>query len=347
VSNGSKRTAGNASGGIAKRRQSRIPRPQRPFVVAAKPSPATAGASTHVAAKKSASAAAAAPKQRASTAVPSTPKPASALATRAAFVVAAPRAVPALTDGSLLRVARYALVRYLRNPWFAVDAALMLAVFVVCYTSSFDTASFFGSADFLLGLLSVVGAYGLAHGVVPPERSLPLARANGAARTVGGLTLAAVIIRAAYCLVFVGLALAFQRFYRLDLGALLIAWLGLIVACAYLATVIVCLSTPIAPRAPRIVALVLLVLGFASFNATDLLGDVLFVARIPLLPFIAAYRLALAPTDPLAWLGTVLLAPAAIVGLILLAGLWLRHSLALDPAEIAAGAPAEPAAVAR
>jgi hypothetical protein len=235
----------------------------------------------------------------------------------------------------------------LHNPWFAVDAVLVLALFFVCYRSSFDTINFVSSANFLLGLISAIGADGLVHGVVPPGRYLPLARANGAARTVGGLTLAAVIIRAAYCLVFVGLALAFHRFYGLDAGSLLAGWFGLIVACAYLAVLIVCLSSPIAPHEPRIVALVLVVLGFASFNATGLLGDILFVARIPLFPFVAPYRLGIAPGDLLAWFGTVLLAPAAIAGLILLAGRWLWRGLALEAAESAEDALAQPVAVAR
>jgi len=353
VRNGSKRDAGTATGGVARRRRGASPQPQRPFVVAAKPTAATTPAATTPvrplaarltadAGEKPASASASAATLPAKVVTTATPEPMPVLAPgdTASHVVEP-------VDGSLLRVTRYALAGYLRNPWFAVDAVLVLALFFVCYRSSFDTINFFSSANFLLGLLSAIGACGLVHGVVPPERYLPLARANGAARTAGGLTLAAVIIRAAYCLVFVGLALAFRRFYGLDTGSLLAGWLGLIVACAYLAALIVCLSSPIAPRAPRIVALVLVALGFASFNATDLLGDILFVARIPLFPFVASYRLGIAPGDLLAWFGTVLLAPAAIVGLVLLAGLWLRRSPALESAESAEDAPAQPVAVAR
>jgi hypothetical protein len=348
VSNGSKRNAGTATGGVARRRRGASPQPQRPFVVAAKPT--AAGATTPDglpaarltvdAGEKPASASA--PKLPANVVPTAMPKtmPAPAPEDTESQVVGS-------VDGSLLRVTRYALACYLRNPWFAVDAVLVLALFFVCYRSNFDTINFFSSANFLAGLLSAIGAYGLVHGVVPPERYLPLARVNGAARTVGGLTLAAVIIRAAYCLVFVGLALAFRRFYGLDTGLLLAGWLGLIVACTYLAALAVCLSSPIAPRAPRIVALVLVALGFASFNATDLLGDILLVARIPLFPFVAPYRLGIAPGDLLAWLGTVLLTPAAIVGLILLAAYWLRRAPALASAETAADAPAQPVAVAR
>jgi hypothetical protein len=321
VSNGStggKGTPPTAPGGVAKRRKA--PAPQRPFVVAAKsPTPSARPGATGKAAP-----AASPPAKQAASASPAEP-----------------------VDGSLLRVTQLALARYVRNAWFAVDAVLVLVLFIFCYRSQFNTVNFFTSAAFLMGILSTIGAYGLAHGVVPPEQYLPLAREHGATRAVGGLALAAIVVRTAYCLIFVGLALAFQRFYGLEAGSLLAAWLGLIVACAFLTTAIVCLSSPIAPRVPRIAALVLLMLGFASYDATGLLGGVLFVARITLFPFIAPYRLAVAPNDVLAWLGTVLLAPAVIVGLILLGGYWLRHGSALASAGSAADAPAQPVAVAR
>ena len=44
MSNGNKRNAGTATGGVARRRRGASPQPQRPFVVAAKPT--AAGATT-------------------------------------------------------------------------------------------------------------------------------------------------------------------------------------------------------------------------------------------------------------------------------------------------------------
>jgi hypothetical protein len=240
--------------------------------------------------------------------------------------------------GSLLQVTVYALARYLRSLWFAADGVLLALVFVFCFSSTFQTASFFSSAAFLLGVLSAIGAYGFVHAVVPPQQYLPLARRLGPASCVGGLTLAVVCVRAAACLVLVGLALAFQRLEGVQPGPLLAGVLGLIVASAVVATVIICLSAEIAPRAARLIAMVALLLGFASFNTAGIVGGVLFVARLLLFPFIAPYRLGVAPGDLLAWLGTLLLAPAAIVGLIAVADRWLQGSLNLRASSTAADA---------
>ncbi len=304
VSDDSQSTPSSTPGGVAKRRA--VADSGQPFVVTSKSQPSTnadAARTIHFSAPAG---------------------------QQAGFIgaTAKPPADVQSAANSLAHITRHSLARYLRNPWFAVDSALVLAVFMFCFRSTFDTVSFFTSAAFLLGMLSVVGGFGLVHDVVPPDDYVPLARKYGAIPTVGGLAFAASFIRAVYCLFLVGLALAFQRFHDLQLGPLLAGLLGLIVACSFLSTLIVCLPSAIAPRLARLGALLLLTLGVASFYATGLLGGVLFVARITLFPFIAPYRLGVAPNDFLGWLGTVVLAPAAIVALVVLAGQWLTSELA-------------------
>jgi hypothetical protein len=252
--------------------------------------------------------------------------------TKGAQASARPLDAARLWDAPVLAVARRTLGRYVFSVWAAVDVILVVAIFAFSYGSPFNTLSFFSTAAFLLAILSAISAYGLVHGVVPPEVYLPLAQRYGGARCVGGLALAAALIRAAAYLLLLALCLAFRRFTVAPLGMLLVGSLGLILACAFVATVIIALSAAIAPRAARWAALVLLVLGFASYDAGGPLGVVLLVTRLPLLPFVAAYALGLGDASVWAWLGVLLLLPGTLVGLIILAGYWLRRSTAVPQA---------------
>jgi hypothetical protein len=228
-----------------------------------------------------------------------------------------------------VQIARRALEIYVRSPWLAIDVLLLLAVFAFSFRSPFDASYFFTTAFFLLGVLSVVGGAGLIYGAMLPEAYLPLAREHGVRQCLTGLILAIACIRAVACLSLLVLALLFQRFTAVAWGDLIGGMLGLLLSCVLLGILPVVFSLPPASPELRIGALIVLVLSLASFNVTGSLLAVLFIARLPLLPFIACYALCQGNASVWAWLGAPLLTLGALTGLA-----WLATSrLAPPPAS--------------
>lgn len=224
------------------------------------------------------------------------------------------------------RVAELALGRYGRSPWVALDAALLVTLFTFCFGfgGQLDTTYLFTSAALPLTLLSALTAYMLAHAVVPPGDQLALGRREGAAASVAGLMLATAAVRAAGGVLLVLLALVFGRLNEVSAGLLLAGSLGLALEGALVGAVVVAVATPGAPRYAPLVALGILVLSLVAYD-TNGNGVSIWVCRLPLVPFAAAYALGLQDAPALAWLGALVLVTASMAGLVWLAARWLAR----------------------
>jgi hypothetical protein len=208
----------------------------------------------------------------------------------------------------------------------ALDAALLVTLFTFCFGfgGQLDTTYLFTSAALPLTLLSALTAYMLAHAVVPPGDQLALGRREGAAASVAGLMLATAAVRAAGGVLLVLLALVFGRLNEVSAGPLLAGSLGLALEGALVGAVVVAVATPGAPRYAPLVALGILVLSLVAYD-TNGNGVSLWVCRLPLVPFAAAYALGLQDAPALAWLGALVLVTASMAGLVWLAARWLAR----------------------
>lgn len=245
---------------------------------------------------------------------------------------AAPRvALPAQT-GSLLgsptvQLAVRTLRRYARSIWLPAELLFVGLLFFIAFRSTFDTTYFFGTANFGLGLLSILGTYVLAQRVMPARMYVRGALREGRRPRVGGILLASGILRAVYLLLLLALALVFQRMPTLDPSTLALGALGLLANCMLIAAVTLALASPIATQLKRVVFLAWLVAALYSYSYGDRLATVLAFTRIPLMPFSLTYALSVTGQIGSDGLLGLLVELAYIAGLIFLADHWLAGRL--------------------
>ena len=217
-------------------------------------------------------------------------KAAPALAKGTAGLLSALLAAPAA------QIAGTALRRFVRSVWLAVELIGVGLIFLLCFRSPVTVRGFFEPAGLGLALLSAVGTTGIVVSVVPARLYARLAPRKDFRSMVGGLILAAGIIQGCAAVALTMLVLLFQRIPALgpdgvpSAGASLAAGLvGLLANTVLVAAVTVALAPPLGTQAARLVFLAWLCLALYSYIATDFLGSVLTVVRLPLLPFAAGY----------------------------------------------------------
>jgi hypothetical protein len=196
-------------------------------------------------------------------------------------------------------------------------------VFVLVFGHPF-TAAYFAAEGFVpLALVSAVSGYALARGVVPPASREEAGRRDGAGQRVAGLLLAAGIVRSAVVELLALLAAVLGRFGGASPWAVVAAMVGLALGSALAAGMVVALAAPGAPRATPLVALAALVVSLAAFGMGGALGAVVWVCRLPLLPFAAAYAVGTGE-GTWAWPAALALTGVALGGLGWLASRWLE-----------------------
>src|SRR5262249_26905052 len=114
-----------------------------------------------------------------------------------------------------------------------------------------------------------------------------------------------------------------HRFTAASWGDLVAGMLGLLLSCTLLGVLPLILSSPPAPPDLRLVALIVLVLGLASYNVTGALANLLLIARLPLLPLVACYTLSQGNANVWMWLGAPVAALGSLASLVLLTASWL------------------------
>jgi hypothetical protein len=245
---------------------------------------------------------------------------------------AAPRValpVPAggLLGSSTVQLAGRALRRYAHSIWLPAELFFVGMLFFVAFRSTFDTTYFFGTANFGLGLLSILGTYILAQRVMPARMYVRRALREGRRPRVGGLLLASSILRVSYFLLLLALALVFQRMPIFDPSALAVGALGLLANCVLIAAITLALTSPIATQLKRVVFLAWLVAALYSYSYGDRLAVVLAFARVPLMPFSLTYALSVTGQIGSDGLLGLLVELAYIGALVFLADYWLAGRL--------------------
>ena len=186
-------------------------------------------------------------------------------------------------------IVELALYRYPRSKWLPLDVALLLVLFLICFRYPFGTVYFYDISTFGLGAIVVLTTYGLVHSLLHPITYLRIGLRSSLRSMLVGLTLASAAIATLLLLSLLFLALITGRFAETTPGPLIAGGVGLLANSILLGAVTIALSTPASTIITRLSFLVWLVLALASYNASGLLGILLFPFRLPLLPFAACY----------------------------------------------------------
>lgn len=186
-----------------------------------------------------------------------------------------------------VRVARAAFGRGMHS-WLAAAELVALGVIItVCYTVPVTVRGFFNAANLWLAVVAVAGTAALVTSVWPASRGARNVPHGDYRALAGGLVLAAVALQWAATLLLIVLGLVFHIVTPLDAGAFAAGAVGLLANLALLCTVTVVLLPPFGAQVPRLVFLAWLALALYSYTAGA--PGFLGIARLPLLPFGAAF----------------------------------------------------------
>jgi hypothetical protein len=221
-----------------------------------------------------------------------------------------------------------ALQRYVRSRWLPLDVALLLVLFLICFRYPFGAAYFFDISTFGLGVIVAITTFGLVHWLLRPITYLRIGLHASSLRSMYiGLVLASAAISALLLLSLLFLALITGRFAGTAPGPLIVGGIGLLANCVLVGAATIALSASATTTIIRLFSLVWLVLGLASYSADGWLEILLFLFRLPLLPFAACYNLGV--TGVIGWGGLLALLGqlACISGAIWLCEAGIRRRL--------------------
>lgn len=216
------------------------------------------------------------------------------------------------------RVAREALARVLRSWLPAAEVVAVGAIFVICYSTPVTVRGFYDAAGLWLALLAVAGSTALVTSVWPAAHSARYVPRRNYRAMAGGLVLAAVALQWGAALLLMALALLFGRVTPLDVGAFAAGAVGLLANLALLCAVSVALLPPFGAQVLRLGFLAWLALALYSYTAGS--PSIVGLARLPLLPFGAAFAFGQTGHVGAAGLLALLVELAFIAGLIALVG---------------------------
>ena len=223
-----------------------------------------------------------------------------------------------------MTMARFLLMSHLRSGWLWGEVVYVLALFAIFWNPyPGDQAYFFTTGGAGLGALAVIGSAIMTRRALNARVYLPLARLPSRDAAVRGLVIASGALRLPLYLLLLALVLLLRRIDNPSASGLLIGSLGTLALCLVLVALTVALSPPIATRLMRIGFLAWLVLALAPPINVGPINALLTIIRLPAVPVAACYTLGTAPGVSPAALWAVPLSAAYIVGLTLLAGLWL------------------------
>lgn len=186
-----------------------------------------------------------------------------------------------------MRVAREALARALRSWLLAGELVALGAIFVVCYSAPVTVRGFYNAAGLWLAVLTVAGSAVLVTTIWPAAQGARYVPRRAYRAMAGGFVLATVALQWAAALLLMALALLFGRVTPLDAGAFAAGAVGLLANLALLCTVTVVLLPPFGAQLLRLGFLAWLALALYSYTAGAL--GITAIARLPLLPFGAAF----------------------------------------------------------
>jgi hypothetical protein len=222
----------------------------------------------------------------------------------------------ALWQSAGVRVAREALARAARSWLLAGELAAVLAIFVICFSSPVTVRGFYTAAAFWLALVAIAGSAALVTLVWPAAYSARCVPRRDYRAMAGGLALGAILVQWAAAGLLMLLVLIFHRVAPLDVGGFAAGAVGLLANLALLCTVTVVLLPPFGAQLLRLGFLAWLALALYSYSAGAL--PLAIVARLPLLPFAAAYSFGATGSFGVAGIVALLIEIAFVVGLIAL-----------------------------
>lgn len=206
------------------------------------------------------------------------------------------------------------------SSWVVAGELVALGVIlVVCYSAPVTVRGFYEAAGLWLAVVAVAGSAALVASVWPAARSARYVPRGDYRAMAGGLVLAAVVLQWAAALLLLVLALIFRLVTPLDAGAFAAGAIGLLANLALLCAVVVALMPPFGTQLLRLGFLAWLALALYSYTAGA--PGVIGVARLPLLPFGAAFAFGQTGRIGAAGMLALLVELAFIAGLIVLVGL--------------------------
>lgn len=226
-------------------------------------------------------------------------------------------------DSPTVRIAREAIGQALGSWYFAGELAALAAIFIICYSAPVTPRGFYDAAGLWLAVVAVAGSAALVTTVWPAARAARYAPRRGYRTMAAGLVLAAVALQWGAALLLMALALIFGRVTPLDVGTFVAGAVGLLANLALLCAVTVVLLPPFGAQLLRLGFLAWLALALYSYTAGS--PRVIGIARLPLLPFSAAFATGQSGRIGGSDLLALLVELALIAGLIALAGVTTPH----------------------
>jgi len=217
----------------------------------------------------------------------------------------------------------------LRDEYIASDIITQLFFAALFFPFQEGVPYFYGTSNWDLSAIAVLGAAIMVRQAISPRTYVLLARLSSRASYSRGLMLAATTLRIPIFLFILLLVLLTHRLINPSVDTMFIGALGVLTTTILVSVLTVALSSPIATRLLRIlflswIAVVLFSISPIFTNPSSVL-NILAIVRIPLWPISACYQVSVAGTIGLTGVLGTLLVAVYIVGLALVAGMWLER----------------------
>lgn len=207
------------------------------------------------------------------------------------------------------------LVAFFESGWLISVALVGLALGFLVFWRPGGATYIFTTASFAYGALAFATAALLARSLRPQAGQRTVLADLGHVATLRGLALTMGLLESATIALLLAALLIFGRVQEGNAGAFLAGAVGLLANCVALGVSAGVLLAVMSQRL-WIAALAWLVAGLWSYSAHPPLRDILFVARLPLIPFGTLYNAG--ASGAFGWRGALaLLCEAALVAMLL------------------------------
>ena len=227
-------------------------------------------------------------------------------------------------------IARLTLESYFRSGWMWAEFVLVLVFFAALFFPfQEDMPYFYGTSNWDLSAIAVLGAAIMVRQATSARTYVLLARISSRASYSRGLMIAAAALRIPIFLFMLLLVLVAHRLINPTVDKMFIGALGVLPITILISVLTVALSSPIATRLMRILFLTWIAVVLFSispiFTIPSAVLNVLAIVRIPLWPISACYQVSVSGTIGLSGILGMLLVAIYIIGLSLVAGMWLER----------------------
>jgi hypothetical protein len=220
-----------------------------------------------------------------------------------------------------MTIARLTLESYFRSGWMWTEFVLVLVFFAALFFPfQEDVSYFYGTSNWDLSVIAVLGAAIMVRQATSARTYVLLARISSRASYSRGLMIAAAALRVPIFLFMLLLVLVAHRLINPTVDKMFIGALGVLPITILVSVLTVALSSPIATRLLRILFSISPIFTIPSF-----ILNILGIVRIPLWPISASYQISVSGTIGLSGVLGMLLVAIYIIGLALVAGMWLER----------------------